>query len=265
MKLSTHARVFLLLLLTASVAMAQSAKVDVEHQDALDLLKTLARDLKREPDKLGAGRLQARIADELWTFDEPFARETFRWAFEAVSQPVPGDLPKEKQSNYIARQASAVKETLRRFGKHDSKQAAAWLKALENEATAKNPTANSDSSRLDLFMQIAAQLAMTEPAQAAKLAVLALSGNHIPEGFGTVLFSLSRNDRNLSDQLFRAAVATLRRNNYVHDPAIIILANYLFTNEGELHSTASLADAQLLANYYVDASWQQAGGNGKPV
>ena len=262
-----HNRVLFLLLamlLTSGVAHAQS----VERQDAIDLLKTLARNLKSEPDRLGAGRLQARIADELWAVDEPFARETFRWALEAVSKSNVEDLPKESQSRYVNRQASALREVLRRFGTHDSKQAAAWLKAFEIQSVSDGApagTQKSDSSRLDLFMQIAAQLAMTDPEQASVLGGLALSGTRIPEGFGSLLFSLTRNRRELSDRLFRSAIATLRRNNYVYDQALIILANYLFTSNGELHSTGSLPDAQLLANYFVDAAWKQGGGDGNPV
>src|SRR6185503_3276979 len=67
----------LVLLLPSSVATAQA----VDQQDAIDLLRTTARGLKSESDKIAAGRLQARIAHTLWTFDEPFARETFRAAF----------------------------------------------------------------------------------------------------------------------------------------------------------------------------------------
>ena len=268
MKPTFSSRLLLLVLtavLMSPLTRAQSTTRAIEQQDALNLLKTLARSLKSEPDKPAAGRLQARIADELWAFDEPFARETFRWAFDAVVQPVPDDLPKEKQPGYISRQASALRETLRRFGAHDSKQAAAWLKAVETEKAAGNATAKPDNSRPDLFMQIAAQLAMTDPEQAARLGLAALSGTRIPDGFGSLLFTLGRNSRDLSDDLFRAAIATLRRNNYVYDPAIIILANYLFTSAGEPYSPSNVADAQLLANYYVDAAWKQSGGDGNPV
>lgn len=270
MEIRIKTRIFLVLsvlFLMSGIGLAQSPRFDVERQDAFDLLKSLARSLKSEPDKLAAARLQARIADELWTFDESFAREAFRWAFEAVLQPIAENLPKEKRSDYVSRQASALKETLRRFGTHDSKQAAEWLKRFEIESVSddSNSTSRSDNSRLDLFMQIAAQLAMSDPQKAVVLGRLALSGNHIPEGFGSLLFGLSRNNTNLSDDLFRAAVATLRRNNYVYDPALMILANYLFTNDGQLHSTANLAEAQLLANYYVDAAWKQPGGDGNPV
>lgn len=251
--------------LVSSGTMAQSVPPSVEQQDAVELMKTLARDLKREPDKLAVGRLQARIADELWTFDERFSRDAFRWSFDAVSQSPAADLAREKQSSYVNRQAAAVKEVLRLLGKHDSKLATAWLKNFESEGVAKNPTAKTDSSRPDLLMQIAAQLAMTDPDQAAKLGQTALSGNRVPEGFGTLLFGLRRNSRSLADELFRAAVATLRRSNYVYDPALIVVANYLFSSDGRLHSDASPADAQLLANFYVDAAWQQPGGDGKPV
>lgn len=248
------------LVLTSSVAMPQA----VDQQDAIDLLKTTARSLKSEPDKIAAGKLQARIADTLWTFDEPFARETFRSAFDSISQAVADDLPKEKQPSFIKRQATTVKEVLQRFGTRDSKQAIEWLKAFENERAGKS-SEKVNSLRPDLLMQIAAQLALTDSEQAMRLGLLALAGDRIPEGFGSLLFSVSRNRRDLSDDLFRAAVATLRRNNFVHDQAILILANYLFTHDGELHSTAKLADAQLLANYYVDGAWKQPGGDGNPV
>ena len=256
-------RIFLLLsvlLFSSSVAMSQA----VDQQDAINLLKTTARSLKSESDKIAAGKLQARIADTLWTFDEPFARETFRSAFESISQAVADDLPKEKQAGFIKRQATAVKEVLQRFGTHDSKQATEWLKAFENERAGKS-SEKVNSLRPDLLMQIAAQLALTDSEQAMRLGLLALAGDRIPEGFGSLLFSLSRNRRDLSDDLFRAAVATLRRNNYVYDIAILILANYLFTPDGELQSTAKLTDAQLLADYYVDAAWKQSGGDGTLV
>src|SRR5688500_219310 len=119
------------LVFTPSVAMSQA----VDQQDAIDLLKTTARSLKSEPDKIVAGKLQARIADTLWTFDEPFARETFRSAFESISQAVADDLPKAKQAGFIKRQATAVKEGFQRISQHNSKQATESLKAIENEST----------------------------------------------------------------------------------------------------------------------------------
>jgi len=252
------------LLFTSCFVMGQSPKSDVEQQDALELIKATARTLKSETDKIAAARLQARIADALWTFDEPFARETFRSAFDSISQAVADDLPKEKQAGFIKQQATAVKDVLQRFGFHDSKRATEWLKSFEKDRADKS-SAKADSARPELLMQIGAQLALTDPEQATRLGLLALAGDRVPDGFGSLLFNVSRNRRDLSDELFRAAVTKLRRNNYIHDIAIIILANYIFTSDGELHPTAKLADAQLLANYYVDGAWKQAGGDGNPV
>jgi hypothetical protein len=237
----------------------------IEQQDALDLLRTLAQNLKSEPDKLSAGRLQARIAGELWVHDELFARNVFRWAFDAVSQPMPDGLSETRRSDYVVRQASAVNEVLRRLGAHDSKRAEAWLKTFEDERLSKNPSEKIDTPRLELLMQIALQIAPTDPEQAVRLGITSLSGTAIPSGFGQLLFAVANQDRSLSDNLFRAAIPTLRRNNYVNDPALIAMCNYLFSSSGELHAKMNLPEAKLLVHYFVDAAWRQGSGEGTPL
>src|SRR5688500_7765374 len=167
----TRTRIFLLLsvlFLSPCIAMGQTA----EQQDAIELLKTTARSLKSEPDKIAAGRLQARIAATLWKFDEPFARETFRSAFEGIAQSVADDLPKEKQASFLRRQAIAVRDVLRSFGVHDSKQAAEWLKAFENDRAGKS-SEKANSLRPELLMQIAGQIALSDPEQATRLGLVA--------------------------------------------------------------------------------------------
>ena len=277
MKYSSHftsVLLFLAVLFFPSLAAIAQQKVSLvagpdrvrvlspEEEQALDLFRMLARDLRKESDKLAAGRLQARIADSLWMFDEPFAREIFRWSFDAVSQPVPDDVSDAKRPAYLLRQASAVKDVLRRFGARDHKQAEEWLKTLEDEKLSKSSTSGLDKARLELLMQIALQLAPTDPEQATRLGIVSLSGASVPEGFGSLLFATANQDRRLSDQLLRAAIATLRRNQYVYDPALIAISNYLFNPAGEMHSNESLPDARLLSNYFVDAAWRQAGGPG---
>src|SRR5215204_6208354 len=178
-----------------------SLHLSVDQVDALDLLKGLARELKSETDKITAASLQARIADELWTYDEPFARENFRWAFDAASQPVPDSIPAAGRSAYVAKQAIAVKEVLRRFGVHDRKRAEAWLKAFEDSSLTRTPASNLDNSKLELFMQIALQLAPSDPEQAVRLGVNSLSGAAVPNGFASLLFAVGNLDRRLSDEL----------------------------------------------------------------
>ena len=79
---------------------------------------------------------------------------------------------------------------------------------------------------------------------------------------GRLLFALGNVSRSQSDNLFRDALATLRRNEYAYDGVLIALINYLFNPSGTLQSDASVANAQLLANYFVDAAWRQGRGAG---
>ena len=236
-----------------------------DQQDAIDLLRTLARSLKTESDKPAAAKLQARIADGLWQFDESFARDTFRWAFEAASQPIPEGLPETKQSAYIVKQAQALNDVLMKFGAHDGPRAQAWLKSFETERLSKNPSAKAVTSQFEVLMQVALQWAATNTDQAAKLGTLCLSGNVVPTGFPQLLFAVANQDPKLSDELLRTAIGTLRRQGYVHDPALIAISNYLFLPNGELHRASNLPEAELLANYFVDAAWHQPGGEGTPL
>ncbi len=237
-----------------------SNPLSLHQQDALDVLKTLAQELKSEADKPAVASLQARIADVLWQYDDLFAKEAFRWALEAAKKPPLEDLPKAARTTYIARQANSLREVLSRLGSHDQKQAEAWLKSLEEERVSETRTSGVNDVHRELLMQIALQLVTTDPEQAQRLGLLALSGNQIPEDFGRLLFALSNISRRQSDPLFRGAVATLRRNDCAYSSSLLSLVNYVFSSSGALYPDASVSDAQLLANYFVDAAWRQSRG-----
>lgn len=230
------------------------------QRDAMDLLKTLAHELKSEADKPAATSLQARIADALWQYDELFARELFRSAFEASKKPPADELSKAARSTYIARQANSLREVLSRLGTHDQKRAEAWLKSLQEEKLSETRTSEVSDVRRELLMQIALQLVPGDPGQAQRLGLLALAGNQIPEDFGRLLFALSNTGRSQSDPLFRAAVANLRRNDCAYSSSLLALVNYVFSSSGSLYPDASVSDAELLANYFVDAAWRQSRG-----
>lgn len=55
---------------------------------------------------------------------------------------------------------------------------------------------------------------------------------------------------------------TLRRNDFVYNGALMSLVNYVFSSTGARHPDATVDDAQLLANFFVDAAWRQARANG---
>lgn len=234
--------------------------LSLNQQDALDLLKSLAQDLKSEADKPAAAAVQARIADVLWQYDDLFAKESFRWAFEAAKKPPAEDLTRSARASYIARQANSLREVLSRLGAHDQKRAEAWLKSLAEEKLSETKTSQVNDVHRELLMQIALQLVPTDPEQAQRLGILALAGNQIPDDFGRLLFALSNISRNQSDLLFRAALETLRRNDCAHSPSLLVLVNYVSNSSGALNPDASANDAALLANYFVDAAWRQARG-----
>jgi hypothetical protein len=264
--------VLIALLLVLSTAPAQLKKGSVKQadninrlsanqQDALELLRSLARDLKSEPDKLAAAILQAQIADVLWQFDEAFARDVFRWSSEAVSRPAPGELDESGRTAYTARQASSIRQVLTHIGTHDRSQAEALLKNLQEEKQSSSASSGSNNINSELLLQISLELAATNPEQALQLGLRSLSGTHISPNFGRLLFAMSHVNKTSADNLFRAALMTWRRNGFVYDSVLIALVNYLFSSNGTLHPDATVADAKLLANYFVDASWRQARGS----
>jgi hypothetical protein len=259
-------------LLMPAVAAAQAKKTEaknadvdklsVNQQDALELLKTLARSLKSEPDKLTAATLQAQIADVLWRFDEAFAKEAFCWSFDAASRPAAEDLAESARSAYVARQASSIKQVLARLGIHDRRQAEVFLKSLreEKESTSVSPAPSRFNS--ELLLQIALELSSTNPEQAAQLGLQSLSGTYISPDFGRLLFALSSTNKSLADRLFAAALITLRRNDFVYDSALISLVNYVSSSNGVPYPDATIAGGQLLAHYFADAAWRQVRGTG---
>ena len=276
MKLSCFLHKFFSVLIASSLLLSTAAaqlkkrslknavdvnRLSVNQQDALDLLKTLARNLKTEPDKLAAAVLQAQIAGVLWQFDEGFARDVFRWSFEAVSRPVPGELGESARAAYTARQASSIRQVLTRIGTHDRSQAEAFLKGLQEEKQSSSASSEPANVNSELLLQISLELAATNPEQALQLGLLSLSGTHISPNLGRLLFAMSNANKALADRLYRAALMTLRRNDFVYNSVLISLVNYLFSSNGTLHPDATIADAQLLANYFVDAAWRQGRAN----
>lgn len=255
-----------LLLFFSSYATAQQKKLTIKNdipslsphqQDALDLMKGLSQELKSESDKLTAASLQARIADVLWKHDESLARDVFKWAFDSARKRPSDDVPRAELATYAVRQAASIREILTRLGMHDQQLADAWFKMLEEEKAIETRSSDMGQFRSELLIQLALQLVPTNPAQAQRLGLMSLSGSKIPDDFGSLLFALSNVSRSQSNELFRAAIACWRRNEFIYDIALISLVNYLFNADGTLHSTASIADARLLANYFVDAAWRQ--------
>lgn len=259
----------------------KSKTLSFTQQQALGLLQRMVTDLKSDPDKLSAAPLLARAADLLWLSDEQEARATFRLAFETARQAVEAAAPVTDQgdarkSSDIRRQATVLREVLRRFGSHDSRTADAWLKEFEVERTTttdKRSPASLSAQRAELLAQLALGLSAEDPQKSQQLGLLSLAGGTLPDSFGRLLFALANQDRSLSDGLFREAVNAMRRGDYAYTSALFSLANYAFDEQGKSLPELARAEAQLLTQYLLDATsaqvtlWRasrQAGGQALP-
>ncbi len=101
---------------------------------------------------------------------------------------------------------------------------------------------SEDQVHSDLLVQIASELTTTNPDQALHLGLISLSDSYKPQDFGRLLFALGNATKAFGDKLFRAALTTLRRNDFVYDDVLLSLINYLFSSTGSLYPDATVAD-----------------------
>lgn len=240
-----------------------SKQLSVAQQQALELLRRVATDLKGESDKYGAALITAQVADVLWKFDDLSAKALFRQAFETARQPpvdaTLSDADSVTNRNIQVRhQASAIKEILRRYGMHDTKGAESWLNQLGEEKTTRaGDTSSSPQLNTEVLGEMALAQVQSNPQQALRLGTLSLSGRGIPSALGRLLFALSSKDRNLGNTLYREAVFALQRNAYPYSPSLLALSNYLFNLQGRAYADALPADKNLLIKYFLDAAGAQ--------
>ncbi len=236
---------------------------------AIDMLRSLSDELRKDFDKPEAITLEARIGDILWNIDEVFARGVFRRAFDAASEPVE-DIStmdaklREHQLLIARRRAAALAEVLRLLGKHDAKTAEDLLAKYEADKLDKGNKKDNSSAKSELLAQIALELAESKPDQAQRLGIMSLAGRDVPEAIERLLFALSKQGKNYSDPLFVTLLENLRRNGYPYDNALNSLCNYVFLHDGRMFSNDYREDAFMLVGFFVDAArfqvseWRQS-------
>lgn len=230
-----------------------------EKQQAVDRLLTCLEELRTySEDRIGVALVQANIADIIWPYYPERAREIFVATFESISKPLTEEkknLPSEddkERFKLLNRQASTIREVIKLYALHDRKAAEALLKKFNEEEFEKNKTFQPDRS--DLLAQLALETARANPQEGLKLGLLSVSGNQIPQNIGGLLFELSRIDRNLSNILFRAVIAAIRRNNFIYTPSLLALTNYVANTQGVAIDGDSSFDTKLLAEMLLDAA-----------
>ncbi len=243
-----------------------NAKLSLEQELALSLIRRVADEVKGEADRPGAAVIQAQAADTLWEFDEPAARALFRLAFDTVNSPAPeaSAIDKDartKQLDFARRMGSALREIIVMLGKRDQATAERWLDSMNKEQTTKETASPQLSQeRAEFLAQLASQLARTNPVEAEKLGLMSLGANEVPSAFGQLLFALKNVDPVRSDELFRAAIAAMRRTGTPGKSTLSFLSNYVFVFvKGNLFQIADAPTARLFTDYLIDAATIQAG------
>ncbi|HWP53992.1 MAG TPA: hypothetical protein VN476_07625 [Pyrinomonadaceae bacterium] len=239
------------------------AKLSLEQELSLSLLRTVADELKSEADKPAVALLQAEAADTLWQFDESAARSLFRIAFDtARAEPLESAIDKEartKQVDQARRRAFTLRQIIVIAGQHDRQTAERWLTSLNEDRSGRETAANQNSQQNAEFLAyLAVQLVKTNPDEAQRLGFLSLNAREVPSAFGQLLFALKRVDPKKSDDLFKAAIAAMRRDVSPGGATLSVLSNYLFFNDGSPFSNSDAPIAGLFVDYLLESANAQA-------
>jgi hypothetical protein len=239
------------------------AKLSLEQELSLSLLRTVADELKSESDKPAVALLQAEAADTLWQFDESAARTLFRIAFDAArAEALESAIDKEartKQVDLARRQAFTLRQILVMVGQHDGQTAQRWLASLNEDRSTKETVVNQSSQQNAEFLAyLAVQLVKTNPDEAQRLGFLSLNAPEVPSAFARLLIAFKNVDWKKGDDLFRAAIAAMRRGVSPGGSTLSVLSNYLFFNDGRLYSSSDAPTAGLFVDYLLESASAQA-------
>ena len=191
-------------------------------------------------------RIQIGIADLLWSRDEKRARAIFKEAiagYDEISRKAHSNTPRpdginiredvsrfQSASNpYVLRMMSAMlrQEILQALIAHDAKWAREFLRASRQSATS-GEEANNYSVDMDLAldMQLAKQVAETEPKQALEIAQENFEGAFSAgqaEGFIGIIQGLQGKDQEAASKLANSVMKKLRAQDLSSKPG---LANF---------------------------------------
>lgn len=212
-----------------------------EQQLALTVLGQLFEAAKGIEDEQLKIKTQAQIADLLWPYDEPSAREQFEKAFRTID---PAKLPKAQNIGASAQSSPLTlspvvqlrSEVLKLVSKHDPILAEKLIKSVVEESSNKESGSASSSSEAqnnqsELYLQAAMSIADTDPGRAAQLAKLSFNGGIRPSLLG-VLFVIRQKSPAIADDLFNSALAVARLDIGHVATNIRILAPYVLPDFG---------------------------------
>ena len=184
-------------------------------------------------------RTQAKIADLLWTRDEPRARRLFEKTFQATaSVPLPapdGSAPPSyvgADSHYPLRN-----DIIRLVSQRDSGLGLKLIDSVVDQPPNVdqkyiNGAYGNYSEQDMLLFQFAMYLTRSEPQRAAEVATRFLQRGNIGKTL-SIVDELRRNEPTLADDLFAQALSRVKSTNTASRENIGLLAKYIFPGFGE--------------------------------
>jgi tetratricopeptide (TPR) repeat protein len=224
---------------TQTAGNAEPAVTAIQQQ-ALNLLNHLFEQAKEFDDEAARIKTRAQIADTLWEHDEARARGQFEEAFRAVAD-IKGE--REDESSMFSPLSRLRSELLRLIAPRDMALAEKLLKTIPDAPTKDNSALTqffgAQSQQSQVAMELALELASTDPQRAAQMAQASLQSG-INMMFPQVLQKIQQKEPELADRLFLQALAAAQKDTARPTMKLLLLAPYAFPGFGGFSPEALL-------------------------
>lgn len=232
----------------------EKAREDLEKK-ALTLLDEVLKEaptLKLAENRI---RLQALAADLLWKRNEKRARSLFKQAADSLAELLsdenvsaspqygfavdgPGVYSLGRYPGLLQARAQLRQEILQLLTNRDPKSARDFLRATAGPGNRENSRYRNTSGDIDMDLNLAAQVAASDPKQALQIAEEHLEKGY-PYALANVLAQLRNKDPEAAEKLAAGIMKRLRSENFVTNREAAALALALIGQEGETDETDS--------------------------
>jgi len=219
----------------AKLAQAEAEK-DSLVERALALLGQALTQVKDIPDTVSRIRSYAAIAEALWEYDQPRARELLRMAFAETSRARQSE--ENRGSSFKRRLDQVVTELLRRVSQLDPAWASELAKSVKQpDETEVKPVSKSQPglstpsnlTQAEAFLTLAHSLIDSDPDRAMRLAAESLSDRVTPS-LVLFLFRLRSQKPEEANRLYNLALATALRPAPPSLRQLLLLGSYVLPN-----------------------------------
>ena len=240
----------------------------MEQERALQILAQLSETISSWKPVEWTVRVQARIADLLWNYDEERARRDFEEIFHSVDSVIPAAGPDKDSSAGRLPARFLRSEVLSLISSHDPDMAERLITALETgSGNSKTPSTAASVAKEKAFLtlQMAAALVDTDPSRAADLINSSL-GVGLTSWFVPTLQAIRRKNPALANEIFVRALSLAQEDAEHSNKNMCVLAASLFPEaSGGMLITAGAEEDEDRVDIGFDLSSSPAGPAAGPV